>query len=814
MRYHPAVPGISRKDSILSRLIIVDHSLKGVGGHHFDYTLQIARAAAERQCEVIVAANRKFASGSRLEHYARILPIFRNTTYSPFSLLAGLRAMYQRPPLKLRSTVESQGITRWSGPEVHRSRPHARHDSTAARTQESLKFGSAQFGAANFGTGTAGKTTLPGQRLTSMLTRPFQFGIDRCRTLTKHTWNCFQYLQESSGRNRLVKQFASDCQQLFREVRLNQHDHVFLPAISDLDLAGLLTYWLGNPESYQPIWHMQFHFDVFSGRTPEYRSQLANYGPLRDLFDDIERAVAAYRIHYYATTTNIAQQYQCLSSRQIAPLTYPISDEFLVSGEAVHWKHERSEQIKKVAGDPLRINTHSGYASQHGLSIHQDSDSIAATVDAEHDFVGALPIDSSPILSIQPTERQRLQPGLSQVPSSTGALGNLFQSNAFFPTGHLGIPIVIAGGIRPEKGQKQLAAIMPALHKKIFQPGYGFLVCQRKERKGWWRRSFSLSQPSESPTDSKIHFLPHPLETKAYQQMIRSAGIGLLTYDSRNYANRRAGIFGEYLSAGVPVLVPAGCWMADQLEPIYNRYCQNLSDSGTITERWNHQDFDWAQWNIPTSNGTVSFDGDQVPATSWSRPLPKPAPIPTVMRSDLHDHTDLQNNGVNHEMEVAPATRSLHVRFHWVWPKEAGTYCRVQVDFCALDQSLVESRTVIVGRSPKDQASHALFRIPAAASNFRLRLSNAFHERNASINRIRIEVIQHASSQDTPVGANGLTYESLDQIPDRLSEMCRFFTHFRRHAQQTAGPWAAQHDPAQTLQSIFQADNTSVSWAA
>lgn len=693
----------------MSRLIIVDQSLKGLGGHHFDYTLQIARAAASRQCEVIVATHRKFRGCSRLDHFARIHPVFRNTTYSRFSLLAGLRAMFGRPPLEL-------------GPSSPRKRSLCFTETQTDGSQASWKL---------------------------LWDRQRQW-YRQCRQWADQRW---AGVRESAGRGRVVKAFAADCQQFFRSIGLHEGDHVFFPTISDLDLAGLLNYWMSNPESHQPTWHMQFHFDVFVGRSPDFRRQLGNVAPLRDLFEDIEDAVPSYQLNYYATTDAIAEQYQRLSRRRINELAYPVSDGFLLDSS-----FSRSRQ-----GFPL-VSRHAERRSSATLAPGYDTDLLGgAAVDFRIDR------DAGEVTSqnfMQPNDV--IQPMLDD--------------------SYQGIPIVVAGGVRDEKGQACLGDLLGEMNHQLFEPGLGYLVCQRKSATRWWKRNvFHFTEESDltpSVWDRSICYLPHPLEPKQYQKMIRNTGIGLLAYDRESYAHRRAGIFGEYLAAGVPVLVPAGTWMADQMQERQRQYLSTIRESAAMCHRWRIEQLDWADWNVPSAGGTVSFDGRDVPAYAWS-PM-----FPAIESSDMH----------------------ASVRFDWQWPREHGTYCKVQLLFHSSDQRVLGSASAVLGRCGTEGRCETLFAIPPGTSSIRLGFSNAYDERNASIQNLRVELLR--TEGPVPRGAVGLSFDQFDQIPELLSEMCRNHDHYRATAQDFSGSWYEGHDPMLTVTQLMSSAQASRSWAA
>jgi glycosyltransferase involved in cell wall biosynthesis len=64
-----------------------------------------------------------------------------------------------------------------------------------------------------------------------------------------------------------------------------------------------------------------------------------------------------------------------------------------------------------------------------------------------------------------------------------------------------------------------------------------------------------------------LMLLERPLPLPGYLTLLRSADLVLLPYDAGTYGPRSSGILAEARAAGVPAVVPAGCWMADAVGP-------------------------------------------------------------------------------------------------------------------------------------------------------------------------------------------------------------------------------------------------------
>src|SRR5688572_26061753 len=70
----------------MSRFVLIDHSLKGVGGHHFEYATHVLAAARRAGFEAILATHRKFSPSAARLADCPVHPLFRQTTYGADTL--------------------------------------------------------------------------------------------------------------------------------------------------------------------------------------------------------------------------------------------------------------------------------------------------------------------------------------------------------------------------------------------------------------------------------------------------------------------------------------------------------------------------------------------------------------------------------------------------------------------------------------------------------------------------------------------------------------------------------------------------------
>jgi len=80
----------------MRRFILVDHSITGLAGHHYEYAMHVLRAVERAGYEPILVTNRKFQTSG--ERAWTVLPVFEFgfwPEYSPSSLLRLAVRMYK-----------------------------------------------------------------------------------------------------------------------------------------------------------------------------------------------------------------------------------------------------------------------------------------------------------------------------------------------------------------------------------------------------------------------------------------------------------------------------------------------------------------------------------------------------------------------------------------------------------------------------------------------------------------------------------------------------------------------------------------------
>jgi hypothetical protein len=123
--------------------------------------------------------------------------------------------------------------------------------------------------------------------------------------------------------------------------------------------------------------------------------------------------------------------------------------------------------------------------------------------------------------------------------------------------------VACLGHARREKGQGHLPALLKGLWDGALADGSAQLVLQSPKPA---MLATLQSQARALGNDAAVAAAPAALDMASYAALVRSTDIGVLLYDGLRYYDRCSGILLELLAAGVPVVVPAACWLSRQIE--------------------------------------------------------------------------------------------------------------------------------------------------------------------------------------------------------------------------------------------------------
>jgi hypothetical protein len=244
-------------------------------------------------------------------------------------------------------------------------------------------------------------------------------------------------------------------------------------------------------------------------------------------------------------------------------------------------------------------------------------------------------------------------------------------------------------------------------------------------------------------------------------------------YNNRSYFARRAGVLGEYLAAGKPVVVPAGCWLAEQLAEVNFAYAERLLKAAQQTRKKTSVELLWHCGFDPKTQ-SLRIAGDQAFA-------------PAAMIS------------------VPPGATELVLSFQWLSPNEQGHYLKLLSVQTGAMGMIVDQFESVHGRRSAGGINRCLIRIEPGVTDLVLQLAKAYDSHPVFISQWDAAFLSDSSfaTPRRPLGAVGLAAADLGATTRCIRDICDNFDHYKRTAELFSGEWFAQHDPRRTLNELL-----------
>jgi len=340
--------------------------------------------------------------------------------------------------------------------------------------------------------------------------------------------------------------------------------------------------------------------------------------------------------------------------------------------------------------------------------------------------------------------------------------------------------VALAGGTRREKGKRQLSQLIQSLWDEFLTGGQVQLWLQLNPealRRQLAKEAVAATHVTGNvceETDAPIVAVKHPLPSGDYDELIRRSDVGLFIYDSQRYQSRCSGVLVEMLSAGVPVIVPAGCWLSEQIADAGYEHLDRLQGQGNVLQ----------QVAVPRSQWRMG-DSESPRGTSPDAVACGPAEEPAIT-----------------EVPVPAGAAQVLGSFGWGSENPPGTYLRVETsnpEHAASDGPV--SNAAVVGPRHAPGAVHVLAALEPTQTVVRLRLRNAYHQMPLYVREVQLAFLAAPAGQKGyPLGQVGLSVAEPGQVAAAVREMLAHRQHYQQSAREFSLPWNLAHAPSRTVE--------------
>jgi hypothetical protein len=331
--------------------------------------------------------------------------------------------------------------------------------------------------------------------------------------------------------------------------------------------------------------------------------------------------------------------------------------------------------------------------------------------------------------------------------------------------------VTCAGVVRREKGRVTLYRLLRGSWEALFASGQLQLIVQT-DRKGLNRiaprrlaRRWKIVPGPDPTCSAPVVPVAFPLSRQAYAELIGQAQVGLFLYEPDRYFARCSGVLVEMLAAGVPVIVPARCWLADQIHRPTYEYLERLAHSPHVVRR--HQ-VDPVRWRADGDGWVLDEDVPEGAGDLAARLWWEPASVPyAAVRITQHDRSG----------------------------------CR-----------LGRPRSAVLGNRC-DRLPAALVAIDQRATRVCLRVENACDGRWLQVSHAELAWLDRGAQRRSRSSV-GLVALDGEQIPELLEELLRHYEHYRVSAEAFARQWRERHAPERTIEILQRNQLQAASGAA
>lgn len=249
----------------------------------------------------------------------------------------------------------------------------------------------------------------------------------------------------------------------------------------------------------------------------------------------------------------------------------------------------------------------------------------------------------------------------------------------------------------------------------------------------------------------KVMLLEQPLGPQEYDRLLAQSDIGLLPYLRSNYLARSSGVLIEYLSAGIPVIVPSNTWLSAQFEKCVYAHQRTLLRELTVCSQ------------IEVSGG---------PQLLGTNPL--------------HLCIEGAEDGFLCLQSLTAADR----------------YFRLEVLVTFRSESHRRwVRKVILSGSPGREGALAMLRIPKGARliDVKFRVPDEF----GCVPDMQIRTLR-ARKEGVPLSAVGLTYDEDSEIVDCIHELTDHYPHYKGTALLFSNEVNAHHNASAAVEHLIE----------
>lgn len=325
--------------NVKRRFVLIDPSIKSLGGHHYEYAERVLRAAKERGMEAILLVHKE--CDASLVQSCDIRPVFSRTYWQNHHFY--YETAYFKRPKQLWRYLKTK-LPGWCS--VSRLRERLKFTRLGLCVVRARDLSLLQIATRPCLIETVG--AVPGSRaclaVAWVMLRVYR-GIYSCVAAAR-------VVCERTGLSRLLKLcmyipayllgcigvvplllrsvqkpadvFARECAAALGDIDFLERDIVFVPNATPAEMGGYAALVRKCAVVTSPEWAFLFRRPIFDGHPPRYAEQGEAARMHRLYFAALQRSVPGARVSFYTDTKELMQQYNRLGQYSFRTVPVPV----------------------------------------------------------------------------------------------------------------------------------------------------------------------------------------------------------------------------------------------------------------------------------------------------------------------------------------------------------------------------------------------------------------------------------------------------------------------------------------------------------
>lgn len=331
------------------------------------------------------------------------------------------------------------------------------------------------------------------------------------------------------------------------------------------------------------------------------------------------------------------------------------------------------------------------------------------------------------------------------------------------------LQITYLGDARTEKGYHYLPRLAQDLASGYLKTGRVTMRLQSNFNIPWGepRPAVARALLQHFPPE-QVELLLQPLERQQYRDLACLSDLLLIPYDPYNYSARSSGVFAEAMTAGVPVVVPGGTWMALQMEPAIAAYHQQVLQAAEVLTPASARRPAWelADGRAASTEGQGRLAVQRQQTARCTLDVPGGA---------THVLVSLRHSG---PFAGPPLCVTLEQRDGAEHP--------------------IQRRAMIACGQPS--GSSTLFAVEPRAVRAGISLAAAYTPARWALDAVAIEFLR--TQREVPLSAVGMTYADPESLTACVREIIEHLGHYRDTARRFAQGWSRVYNPQVLVERI------------